>query len=157
MIKELIDAMITELTTLKGPSLVVVFIILAGYALKMIPRFPNKFIPLVSFCIGPLLAPVMVSWPNSGDMPPGVRWPEAAAWAQVIVMGFLLACCAWILHGKVLRKLIDEKIPALTPGRKVEQTKSVETASDAGGAKTITTEEKKTIDVQPSVKTETTP
>lgn len=113
MIKELIDKSILELTALQGPSLVVVFIIMLGYALKMIPKFPNKFIPLVSFIVGPILTPFMVKWPDVGDMPSGVRWPEITAWATVLVMGLLLACLAWILHGKFLRKLIDDKIPAL--------------------------------------------
>jgi hypothetical protein len=120
MIKELLDKALEEITTLHGPSLVVVFIILLGYALKMIPAFPNKLIPLVSFVIGPILTPIMVGWPDTGSIPPGVRWPEYASWATVLVQGFLFACIAWIMHGKVLRKLIDDKVPALNPGRTVQ-------------------------------------
>jgi hypothetical protein len=117
---DLIDKLIVEVTTLKGPSAVVVFIIMFGYVLKMVPNFPNRYIPLVSFILGPLLTPMMVTWPQPGSMPEGVRWPEVTAWATVIVMGELLACLAWISHAQVLRKFIDNKIPALNPGRTVD-------------------------------------
>ena len=150
MIKELIDQLIAEVTTLKGPSLVVVFIIFIGYALKM-SRFPNRCIPLVSFVIGPLLTPIMISWPEPGNMPNGVRWPEAAAWAQIVVMGFLLACIAWILHGKVLRKLIDDKVPALNPGRETNTKVAAETKTTDTGTEQTIKEETITTEVKPPI------
>lgn len=120
-ITEPFDALILFFVSVKGPSAVVVFLIMLGYALKMIPWFPNRYIPLVNFAVGPMLTPVLVTWPQPGDMPAGVRWPEIAAWATILVMGFLLACVAWITHAKVLRQLIDNKVPALQP--KPEPTK----------------------------------
>ena len=128
---ELIDQLILQVITLKGPSAIVVFIIMLGYAAKMVPRFPNKCIPVVSFIIGPLLTPVLVGWPTPGSMDPGLRWPEAAAWVTSIVQGHLLACIAWISHAKILRKFIDDKIPALNPGLVVAR--STSSVSDAEG------------------------
>lgn len=152
MIKELIDSLILEFTTLKGPSLVVTVIIFVGYILKMLPRFPNRYIPVVSFVLGPLMTPFMVSWPSAGEMPPGLRWPEIAAWLTTLCTGLLLACLAWIVHGQVLRKLIDDKVPALNPGRKTEETVEVETHSDAAGTATKTTQEKVTTETKPADK-----
>jgi hypothetical protein len=121
-ITEPFDALILFFVSLKGPSAVVVFLIMLGYILKMVPRFPNRFIPCVNVLAGMALTPILVSWPQPGDMPPGVRWPEAAAWTTVFITGFLLACVAWISHAKVLRKIIDDKVPALQQA-KTEETK----------------------------------
>lgn len=113
---ELIQTTIKEITSLQGPPAVIITIIFVGYALKMIPSFPNRFIPLVSFALGPLLTLVLVGWPTSGTMAPGLRWPEIAAWMTAIIQGFLLACAAWLSHAKVLRAVIDDKVPALKRG-----------------------------------------
>lgn len=129
---ELLQKFIIQVTTLQGPTAVVFFIIMLGYALKMVPDFPNRFIPLISFMVGPPLTLILVAWPSVGSMEPGIRWPEVAAWATSLIQGFLLACLAWISHAKVLRKLIDEKIPALTPGRQVESATASETRTDDG-------------------------
>lgn len=111
-----LDPFINQITTLRGPTAVVVYIIMAGYALKMVPRFPNRVIPLVSFLLGPALGVLLVSWPTPEKIAPDVRFPDLAAWATAVMQGFLLACLAWISHAKVLRKLIDDKIPALRTG-----------------------------------------
>lgn len=110
---DMIDHYISQIVTLKGPSAVVVYLVMIGYALKMFPSFPNKHIPLVNFMVGPILTMFIVDWPTSGNMPPGVRFPEIAAWLTAVLQGLLLACIAWISHAKLLRKYIDDKVPAL--------------------------------------------
>ena len=110
---ETLEQFIVQITSLHGPTAVVFCIIMAGYALKMVPVFPNRFIPLVSFLLGPPLTLFLVAWPTTGSMEPGIRWPEIAAWVTSVIQGFLLACLAWVSHAKVLRTLIDDKIPAL--------------------------------------------
>jgi len=110
---ELLEKFIVQITGLRGPTAVVFCIVFVGYALKMVPTFPNRFIPLVSFCLGPPLTLFLVCWPTPGSMEPGVRWPEIAAWTTLIIQGFLLSCVAWVSHAKILRQLFDDKIPAL--------------------------------------------
>ena len=112
---EMLDKFITDFTSPHGPKAVVIFIIFLGYALKMWKRFPNRCIPLVSFIVGPPLAVLLVQWPTAGRMDPGLLWPDVAAWITALIQGFLLACSAWILHAKILRQFVDDKIPALQP------------------------------------------
>lgn len=113
---EMLDPFILQVVTLRGPSAIVVFLIMLGYALKMFPAIPNRFIPLVNFVAGPALAVFLLPWPATGMIDPGLRYPDVAAWLMLIMTGFLLACIAWMLHAKFLRKFIDEKIPALKTG-----------------------------------------
>lgn len=137
-----LNPFIEQIVTLKGPTAVVVFLIMLGYALKL-TRFPNKRIPLVNFITGAILSPILVAWPNPGSMDFGLRFPEIAAWFTSIITGFLLACVAWISHAKVLRKLIDEKSPILTPNRTTEKKVEIETTVGDGKVETeesITTE-----------------
>lgn len=115
---DLIDSFISQIVTLKGPSAVVVFLVMLGYALKMIPKFPNQHIPLVNFLVGPVLTLFLVDFPNPGTMPPGVHYPDIAAWLTSFQQGFLLACLAWISHAKVLKVWIDDKVPALNGEKK---------------------------------------
>lgn len=110
---ELLEQFIAQITTLRGPPAVVITIIFVGYFAKMCPWIENKWIPLISFVLGPVLTLLIVGWPTTDTMAPGVRWPEIAAWATSIIQGFLLSCLAWASHAKVLRQLIDDKIPAL--------------------------------------------
>lgn len=110
---QLLEEFIVQITGLRGPTAVVFCIVFVGYVLKMSP-VPNRFIPLVSFVLGPPLTLFLVAWPTPGSMEPGVRWPEVAAWTTLVIQGFLLAVLAWLSHAQILRKLIDDKIPALS-------------------------------------------
>lgn len=128
-----LDPFILQIVTLKGPTAVVVFLVMLGYAAKMIPWIQNKYIPLINFAVGPILSVLLVAWPTTGSMEPGIRFPDVAAWFTVLQTGFLLACLAWITHAQVLRKWIDEKIPALTEGKSVDTKVEIEKHTDADG------------------------
>lgn len=132
-ISEMLDEMILQVTRLQGPSAVVVFVIMLGYACKMIQGFPNRYIPLVSFVTGPVLTLILVGPPGTGQMPPNLFWPDLAAYTSCLVTGFLLSCLAWIMHAKFLRKWIDDKVPALNPGRTTATTEVKQTSTDADG------------------------
>ena len=136
---EIIDPLINYVTTLNGPSSVIVFLVMLGYVLKMLPWFPNKHIPLSNFIVGPVLTLFLVDWPSPETMPPAVRFPETAAWLTAIQRGFLLACVAWISHAKILRGLIDDKVPALNPDKITDTTVFKEERT--GGGATATTEQ----------------
>jgi hypothetical protein len=107
---DFIDPLLISLTALRGPKLLIAFVVVLGYGLKLIPSFPNKYIPAATLCAGPILAPFIVAWPQPGDMEPNLRYNEAAAWIQIIIMGVLLSSLAWATHAKILRKLIDDKL-----------------------------------------------
>mgnify|MGYP000384882049 CR=1 FL=1 len=150
-ISEMLDEMILQVTRLQGPSAVVVFVIMLGYACKMIQGFPNRYIPLVSFVAGPALTLILVGPPGTEQMPPNLFWPDLAAYTSCLVTGFLLSCLAWIMHAKVLRKWIDDKVPALNPGRTVEKTEEVKTVTDAAGeVQSQHTAEQKVTDTKPA-------
>lgn len=108
-----LDPFINQLTSLTGPKQIIVFLIMFGYLLKMIPSFPNVLIPIANcFVLGPALSVMLLGWPTNGEILPSVRYPEVAAWAQAYQKGLLLGCIAWISHGLILRKFIDEKVEA---------------------------------------------
>ena len=143
---ELIDQAIARITALQGASAVIACIVMLGYALKMISGFKNKYIPLVSFAVGPPLTMILVGWPEPGNMAPNLRWPEAAAWVTSFIQGFLFACIAWISHAKILRRFIDDKIPALNPGRTMDTSTATETVTTPEAQSTVKAETKITTD-----------
>lgn len=134
---EMLDQFILQITTLKGPSAVVVFLVMFGYALKMTPMVVNRYIPLINFILGPILTIFIVDFPTPGSMPPGVRYPEIAAWLTSILTGFLLACLAWISHAQILRKWIDDKVPALNPDKTMDKKTVSEESTNADGTAKI--------------------
>lgn len=101
---ELLTDLLTQIKGLTGYSLVAVVLIALGYALKMIPRFPNQFIPAATMLAGMILTPLLTS---PGEMAPNLRNPIVGQ----VVHGFLIACVAWILHDKLLKGIIDRYLP----------------------------------------------
>jgi hypothetical protein len=107
---EMLDSFLLEVLKLEGPKLLAVFLIVLGYGLKFIPRFPNKYIPAVILLLGTALAPFLLAWPQPGELDPGLRYAGVAAWIQTLLAGFLVGALSWLLHTKFLRKYIDEKV-----------------------------------------------
>lgn len=114
---DFIDPVLVSLTALKGPKLLIAFLVVVGYGLKFVPGFSNRYIPYVTMPLGALLAPFLVAWPKPENMEPDLRYNEVAAWIQVEIMGVLLASVAWAMHAKILKRVIDNKFetPSFTP------------------------------------------
>jgi hypothetical protein len=79
-----------------------------------------------------------------------VLWPTAAAWAHELMKGIALFFVAWVLHNKVLKVFIDDKVPAMNPGMTKETKKVEETSVAESGEETKTVEKtEKTVTVDP--------
>lgn len=110
-----LNPLIEALTKLHGPPLVIVFLIVNGYMLKMTKVFPNRFIPLVNAILAPALTILLVEWPDKEQTwMLKVKWPAIAAWATSLLQGTLYNFIAWVGHAKFLRKWIDDKVPAMS-------------------------------------------
>ena len=107
---ELADQFLIELLALKGPSLLLVFLMMLGYGLKVVPWIDNKRIPLFIVLGGGVLAPLFIPFQSPGSIDPGLCCVEATQWASVLITGNLLGALAWLLHAKLLKRWIDEKI-----------------------------------------------
>ncbi len=110
-----IDAFVTPIISATGPKSIIIFLILFGYIMKMVPNkwFPNFLIPFINcLLLGPLFSVFILKWPSAGSIDPDVRYPEIAAWAFALQTGVILGVLAWILHKVVLTRLIDEKVAA---------------------------------------------
>lgn len=86
-----------------APASVITFVgcILAGYFLKLIPGFRNRFIPLVVICLGPILFMTMES-----GKPNHIRNPAVMHG----VIGFTISFASWGTHRLVLKKWVDPRI-----------------------------------------------
>lgn len=80
--------------------LVVVFLILLGYAVRFMPFIPNKWIPAVCMFSGMVIYTAMVKPP----VIEGVRMPHV----RMALIGFILGVLAWVIHNKALKKLEDK-------------------------------------------------
>ena len=109
----MLDQLLLEVLKLEGPKLLAVFLIVLGYGLKAIPMFPNRFIPAFVLLLGTALGPVLLAWPQSTEQDSGLKFADIAAWLQILIAGFLVGALSWALHEKLLKKWIDDKIPAL--------------------------------------------
>ena len=131
---ELTDQIILEVLSLKGPKLLMVSLVLLGYLLKSVPKFPNRWIPRTIIATGGLLSPLFIPLPSHGSIDPGLCCPEPTCWASVVMTGFILGGASWLLHAKLLKKLIDDKVGT---GAKTGLTeyfkKPIDTPPPAGG------------------------
>ena len=107
---ELADEFLIELLALKGPSLLLVFLMMLGYGLKVFPWIDNKHIPLCIVLGGGMLSLLFIPLQPTKSIDPGLCCPEATQWASVLITGNLLGALAWLLHAKLLKKWIDEKV-----------------------------------------------
>jgi hypothetical protein len=84
--------------------LVIVALNLIGLVLKLVPRFPNGWIPLCLLILG---AGAMVGVGDVSSVGPGVRFPEITLAIIGIIYGFV----AWLLHATLLKRL-EKFVPA---------------------------------------------
>ena len=150
---DLINPLLNAVTSLHGEALVIFFLVVNGYMWKMVPSFPNRWIPLINMLLGPLLCVAVVKWPDPADTwMQQVKYAELAAWANTLMQGVALSFVAWVLHHKILKTLIDDKVPAMNPGMTKETKETVETsvAADGGATKTIGKEEKTVLETPPN-------
>lgn len=86
-----------------APASAITFIgcLLLGYFLKMVPMFPNKFIPLVNVIAGPLLFLAMEM-----DKPTQIAHPAV----MHAIVGTGIGMTAWVVHRTILRKWLDPKL-----------------------------------------------
>jgi hypothetical protein len=108
---EALNPIIEDILKLEGPQLMLVFLIMEGYLLKMLPYINNKYIPFFVVGSGGVLSPFLIAWPDYTKLSYTLRFPEVAAWIQAIFIGFLLGFAAWYIHRRWLKKWIDDKIP----------------------------------------------
>lgn len=145
---DLINPILNSITGMSGEALVVFILIINGYLFKEMTFFPNDWIPRINFFLAPLLCILVVQWPDPTDTwMQKVKFPMAAAWAHSLMKGVALFFIAWVLHNKVLKVFIDDKVPAMNPGMTKDMKTTEETHVDAAGkgSKTTTTTDKVVI------------
>jgi hypothetical protein len=102
---EYITDLINQLLGAKTEVVALLGVIAVGYALRMLPFVPNKYIPALCWLLGTLayclLKPV-------NEVPATTAHP--LVWK--IVVGFILSFVAWTLH-KAAIKPIEDKFPWL--------------------------------------------
>ena len=88
-----------------GPELLLgLGAIALGYALQLIPTFPNKWIPAVCIFSPAIVYPFLA---ECGKCPYDVRYP----FVRFVLIGLLIGVAAWALHNQVLKRLIDDRFP----------------------------------------------
>lgn len=102
-----LSAVISGWVTLDGPLLLIAFLLMLGYALKLMPEtwFPNDRIPLAIMGVGPVLSLFLVGYSEPGKMPPNIPFPEAAALIQALCRGFILSAFTWMFHAAALKRM----------------------------------------------------
>jgi len=113
-----LDDLMKSLTTLGPEALTVCVMIALGYVLRLVPKFPNAWIPVACILGAPCIYPFLTS---PGRVSPDVQHPIV----RIILTGFLIGFLAWILHDKVLAH-IEDKVPFL---------KGLLARADASGSK----------------------
>jgi hypothetical protein len=82
--------------------LVAIFAITLGYVLKTIPRFDNRYIPIVvvSFCTCTfmLVAPTC-----------DINTPLRIWLARNFMIGLVIGGAAWLFHAQFLRRFVDPR------------------------------------------------
>lgn len=100
-----LDDLLKSLLTLGPEMLTCLAMIALGYLLRVVPSFPNKWIPMVCILGAPILYPLLIS---DGQIAPTVKNPIVLK----VLIGFLLGVLSWFGHDKVLSK-VEDRIPFL--------------------------------------------
>jgi len=95
---------------LKAALLVVVAVVIIGYLLKLIPKWNNDNIPWVVIPSSILLYGILCVPPASSfdTVSDSLRYLVTTA-----ILGALVGLIAWGLHARILKRILDAKIPAL--------------------------------------------
>lgn len=98
-----INDIITQIKGLSPELLVGAVVIIIGYVLRSVKKFPNEAIPLCCVLLGAVVYPLLV------PIPAGVK----GAAVHAVMLGLLIGFLAWIAHDKLISK-IEDKIPWLS-------------------------------------------
>jgi hypothetical protein len=82
----------------------VLAVIAVGYVLRLVPAFPNKWLPATCVVVGTIIFPVLAHH-HADDT-------EANYLVRTIFMGMIIGFGAWAFHNKIL-KSVEDKIPLL--------------------------------------------
>lgn len=96
-----------NIVDLEGPWLVMMTLLMSGYAVKKTKAFSPEYIPGMLFIMGPILSVVFIGVREVGDLDPDypLPWPIIAAWGQAICRGFNLAVIVWAFHAALIKKV----------------------------------------------------
>lgn len=96
-IKDFID----QLRNATPEMAMVVCLIALGYAFKLVPKLPNKFIPSVLLVLSVIVYPMIA---DNGKAPYTMRYPVV----RQVMTGVVLWFVAWGIHGLVIKKLMEK-------------------------------------------------
>ena len=82
----------------------VLAVICFGYVLRLVPAFPNKWIPLTCIVVGTILFPVLAH-KHADDT-------TTAYLVRTIFMGMIIGFGSWSFHNKIIAQF-EDKIPLL--------------------------------------------
>lgn len=89
---------INQLVTMSPEVLTIVSILIVGFVLKLVNRFPNDYIPAVGALVGLVVYPLIA---DTAKMDYTVRLP----WLRQMFIGLALWLIAWIIHEKAIKRL----------------------------------------------------
>lgn len=102
---EYITDLLGQLLNAKVEVIAMLGVLCVGYAIRMLPFVPNKYIPLICFVVGTCAYAFLK--PTS-DVPQTTAHP--VLWKCIV--GFIISFATWALH-KAAIKPIEEKFPWL--------------------------------------------
>lgn len=103
---------LTRLTQLDGPALLIAFLLMLGYGLRVSAVFPGKYIPRVIMIVGPCMSPFVIGLSEPGEIGHRIPYPVIAIWVQAICRGFIFATFTWMIHHAAIRK-IEQRLASL--------------------------------------------
>ncbi len=92
---------ITQLLSATPEIAVIACLIALGYALKLVPQLPSKFIPSVLLLVSMVVYPMIA---DNGKSPYSMRYPIV----RQVMTGVVLWFMAWAIHGIVIKKLVEK-------------------------------------------------
>lgn len=84
-------------------ALTVAVCVVAGYALRLIKKFPNDGIPLVVILLGGVLYPLIADANNT--------WTLRVWIVRNAGIGLVFGMAAWLLHNQILKRIEDRYFP----------------------------------------------
>lgn len=106
---DLVLAALSKLTNSPPPALLFIGLIALGYVFKVVPSFPNNWIPRVNLITAMILYP-LICRPDLNETY-SMRWPWVGALVRDEIVAMIIFCASWLAHRAILKKFLDKFIP----------------------------------------------
>lgn len=109
---DLVLAALSKLTNSPPPALLFIGLIALGYIFKIVPSFPNNWIPRVNLMVAIVLYPLICKADLEETYSMRIPWVGMIVRDEIVAL--TIFCASWLMHRVLLKRFVDKFLPNST-------------------------------------------